>query len=41
VLSMLYAQAEMFVRFLHEGEGSKYLTGFVAYAKAVQGENRA
>jgi hypothetical protein len=37
VLSMFYAQAEMFVRFLHEGEGGKYRTGFVAYAKAVQG----
>lgn len=36
LLSMFYAQSEMFVRFLHEGEGGKYRDGFVQYLQAAQ-----
>ncbi|MBL9077068.1 MAG: hypothetical protein JNL08_06180 [Planctomycetes bacterium] len=36
VLSMFYAQSEMVVRFLHEGDGGAYRDGFVRYFKAVQ-----
>jgi len=36
VLSMFYAQAEMFVRFLHEGEQGKHRSGFVKYLAAAQ-----
>lgn len=36
VLSMFYAQAEMFVRFLHEGEQGRYRAGFGRYVQAVQ-----
>lgn len=37
LLSMFYAQSEMFVRFLHEGEKGKYRDGFLRYVAAAQG----
>lgn len=36
LLSMFYAQAEMFVRFLHEGEQGKHRAGFLRYLQAAQ-----
>jgi hypothetical protein len=36
VLSMFYAQAAMFVRFLHEAEQGKHRAGFVRYLQAAQ-----
>ena len=36
LLSMFYAQSEMFVRFLHEGENNKHREGFLRYLKAAQ-----
>lgn len=36
LMSMFYAQAEMFVRFLHEGEQGKYRGAFLKYVAGAQ-----
>ncbi|HEX6811676.1 MAG TPA: hypothetical protein VF384_08650 [Planctomycetota bacterium] len=36
VMGIFYSQAEMFVRFLHEGEKRKHEAGFLRYVRAAQ-----
>lgn len=36
LLPMFYSEAEMFVRFLHEGQDGRYRDGFVRYLQAAQ-----
>lgn len=36
LLAIFYAEAEMFVRFLHEGQDGRYRDGFVRYLQAAQ-----